>query len=152
MSLNPSQGETAAASVNPPQTEIVAPFDQYGTLMSVEDQERDRLLLVDDMGVEAQAHENETATVARDSATSKELALLNGLPVVPAPQPQSHNRRSSKLAGSGRLTCLGISRSSCLSATLRSTYDETLYVAKCMRMTRLRVLRRLESVAGLAPA
>ncbi|VVA93732.1 unnamed protein product [Arabis nemorensis] len=55
MSLNPPQCETAAASVNPPQPEIVASFDQNGTLMSVEDQKRDRLLLVDDLGVEAQA-------------------------------------------------------------------------------------------------
>ncbi|VVB15328.1 unnamed protein product [Arabis nemorensis] len=47
---------------------------------------------------------------------------------------------------------LCISRSFYLSATLRSAYDGILYVAKCARMTRLRILRRLESVAGLASA
>ncbi|VVB08781.1 unnamed protein product [Arabis nemorensis] len=34
------RGEAAAAPVNPPQTEIVAPFDQYETQMSAEEQER----------------------------------------------------------------------------------------------------------------
>ncbi|VVB14989.1 unnamed protein product [Arabis nemorensis] len=85
MSSNLPQDETATASVNPPQTEVVAPFDQYGTLMSAEQQAKDRLLLED--GPEAEAQEIEPAAVTKDAVTGEELASLNRLLVVPTAQP-----------------------------------------------------------------
>ncbi|VVA93075.1 unnamed protein product [Arabis nemorensis] len=84
MCSNLPQGETAAASVNLPRTETVAPFDQYGTLMSAKQQQQDRLLI--ECGLEAEAQEKEPATVAKDAATGEELTPLDGFPVIPTAQ------------------------------------------------------------------
>ncbi|VVA98323.1 unnamed protein product [Arabis nemorensis] len=68
-----TDGRDRAASVNLPWTETVAPFDQYGTLMSAEQQEQDRLLI--EGGLEAD-----------DAVTGEELTPLDGLPVIPTAQ------------------------------------------------------------------
>ncbi|VVA90801.1 unnamed protein product [Arabis nemorensis] len=96
MSTNLPQNETAPASLNPHQLEIIALFDQYGTLMSAEQQAQDRIMHEGDLeketvagakDLEAEAGEKEAAAVAKDAVTGEELGPLDGLPVIPSAQP-----------------------------------------------------------------